>query len=110
MLVFHVLFLLTVAELELPQLLLLLPQFFIELTYLLIIVTFLVQSLQSLLLLPLYFQEGLVLILDTFKDALFVLKFILELNDLLDIVRTFELTTHGIDFLFVESDLVQGLL
>lgn len=78
MLDLHLLLLLPVAGLQLPQLILLLSKLLVELVDLLVIVSLLVQGQESLFLLSLDLKQGLILVLHLLQDALLVLKLILK--------------------------------
>ena len=73
MLVLHVLLLLAISVLKLPELFLLLPQLLIQVTYLFVIVAFFVQRLEGFLLFSLDFQQRLVLVLQGLENSLLVL-------------------------------------
>lgn len=81
MLMLHVLLLLAVLGLELPQLLLLLAQLLVQLRDLLVVVALLVQGLERFFLLALHLQKRFVLVLDRLQDSLLVFQLVLQLDD-----------------------------
>ena len=89
MLHFHRFFVLPLFKLELTELFFCGAQLVAKLTYLLVVVSVLLQLHKGFLLLPLNFQKRFRLILESLEDALFVFLLVFEGDDFLEIVAAF---------------------
>jgi hypothetical protein len=109
MLIFHLLLVLPLLELELAEVVLSFLEFFVKFLDLLVIVSLLVERLERLLLFLLHPDQTFVFFMQVLKNPLFIFQLILQLDDLLDVVAALQLSAHLVDLLFVVLDLALRL-